>query len=239
MSDIATENDDLEPEEVFINILKKHGVSKIVAHFSGGGDDGQIHNIDHDGLISDPHKHPWPVEYPQSQANSHQPNTFFDFLHEVAYYMLEKTGYDWCNNDGGFGEVTIIPGIGHIFVDMNINEMSSENIPLDFSLSGSSSTPPPTTAQGSTSASVASNPVSKSVPLAAAVTKAACEGHLTPQHLDAFRSLETRASLYDFKAEDEQAIYQAVQQLGDQVSYREIMNKARDIRVAERQKGRV
>jgi hypothetical protein len=49
-----------------------------------------------------------------------------DLLHNAAYDILECTSYDWENNDGGYGAITIIPAEKKISVDMNIRIMSHE-----------------------------------------------------------------------------------------------------------------
>jgi hypothetical protein len=197
--------DDTDKQEM-LTILKKRGVSKITATFNGGGDSGQVDDIQCDGLVADPSKFPYPAEVqfnsPEEAKKHAEKRTFADYLDEIVDELLQETNYDWYNNDGGFGEVTIIPGNNYIHVDMNLNETTSQHYPLDLSLPDATCPPASVT------------PPSKPEDLAAALTRLAVEGHVTPSHLEKFRHMDTEAQLYRMTSEQEQAQYEAATQLG-------------------------
>jgi hypothetical protein len=178
-----------------LDILKRHGISKITATFNGGGDSGQVDNIDCDGLVARPGDHPYPQDWEENGYNWRGKNTFEDFLFELAEELLsyDTIGHDWINNDGGYGELIIVPGNDYIHVDLNLNEMTSEHVPLDLSLSGA--TPPP---------DVPVTPKSnENKSLHAVMTSLANQGLITPAHLDQFRGMMVEASLYKYRMEDE------------------------------------
>jgi hypothetical protein len=101
----------------FLTSLKiKYGINYIHAEFSGGGDSGEIHEIygmkDKDGNITDCTKFS-----PEEQGT----------VMEVFDKYLEETNYDWYNNDGGSGDITLNIETGAIECNMSINIMSSED----------------------------------------------------------------------------------------------------------------
>lgn len=74
-------------KKVILPALKKAKIETVEIYFDGCGDDGSINEI------------------------SAQPDALPDLtkqnVEEWAYKLLEGTGVDWYNNDGGFGEITI------------------------------------------------------------------------------------------------------------------------------------
>lgn len=48
--------------------------------------------------------------------------------------VLEASGYDWYNNDGGFGTLTFVVKTGKIDLDMNLNEQTSHQYPMTVKL---------------------------------------------------------------------------------------------------------
>lgn len=199
-----------------LDVLKRHGISKITADFNGGCDSGQVDHIDCDGLVSKPQDHPYPPEWTAEYRHATSKNTFLDWLHDIVDDLLRETEYDWYNNDGGFGQVTIIPGNNYIHVDMNLNEMTSEHHPLDLSL-------PDVTLPPSGMVTPASNVPEE---LGAALTRLANQGLITPSHLDVFRHMETEATLQRMGREMEYAKLDAAKELGLEDEMHRLQEKA-------------
>ena len=189
-------------KELMLGILKRHGIIKFTAEFSGGGDSGDVNGVSCDGLVSEPSKFDWPKEWDHGCWRGQ--DTFEDFLYCIAGELLECTGYDWVNNEGGYGELIIVPGHDYIHIDMNINGMTSEHIPCDLSLPSAGDydhLPAPETTQQSNG----------SKPLLAVLVSLASNGTITPAHLDAFRTMETEAGFYRLQAAHDTNRYQALQ----------------------------
>lgn len=87
--------------------LNKLGIAKTVTEFSGSGDSGDLNGT---------------VYY---DADDQVLDVEVNDIHDVVHAVLKNYGYDWYNNDGGFGTVTFHPKQGKINVDMNINEQHS------------------------------------------------------------------------------------------------------------------
>jgi hypothetical protein len=85
-------NDELE-EAAFVSSLKNMGITELVGEYDGSGDSGSIETIyceDEDGSIIS-------IE---SEVESK--------VEEMLYEVLSNNyDYDWYNNDGGYGRVTI------------------------------------------------------------------------------------------------------------------------------------
>ena len=86
--------------------MQAAGVNKVHISFSGGGDSGQVDEINitmADGFT--------------------EPEGLDDRLRDFAYKFLEGTGIDWYNNDGGQGEIefdlTSVPPAFSANVDVN------------------------------------------------------------------------------------------------------------------------
>lgn len=73
--------------------LKDAGVKVVEINYDGGGDSGQVDNIDFHGDNID-----------QSDLN----DRFEGPLQDLGYHILERHyDYDWYNNDGGYGAIRI------------------------------------------------------------------------------------------------------------------------------------
>jgi hypothetical protein len=128
--------------------MKRFGITALRVHFSGGGDSGQIDEINYNGLhqnsvelekmaiteeyeIQNGTVYEGGVQKPHMEKKT--PANMHDLVEDLTYEILQACQYDWCNNDGGQGSVYIFTGPEdgeHITVDMDINTMSQENFPI-------------------------------------------------------------------------------------------------------------
>lgn len=84
----------------FAAAFREAGIDYLKIEFDGSGDSGSITGIYLDGSWEAPVK-----------------GKLYELLENWAYELLEKTGVDWYNNDGGYGE---------IIFDMTENKFSYE-----------------------------------------------------------------------------------------------------------------
>jgi hypothetical protein len=83
--------------------LTIRGVSTVEIEFSGSGDSGSIDTIIVDYLAKDkPQETNW-----GSPDSPRIPEDLREALEEFSYALLETSGVDWYNNDGGQGAVKI------------------------------------------------------------------------------------------------------------------------------------
>lgn len=122
--------------------LLRCGVATVTVHFDGGGDSGQVEDIEVNWLLNGTDKtlKDVPLEGKLKQAMGQSWNgtawetrwtekegaTVHDIVEEVVYAALSATDIDWVNNDGGYGEVSIVPAEDTIKIDMNARFTSSE-----------------------------------------------------------------------------------------------------------------
>lgn len=73
--------------------LKDAGVKIVNIRYDGGGDSGQIEDVEYEGNFED-----------YSTINE----MFEKDLQDLGYHILEAHyDYDWYNNDGGYGDIII------------------------------------------------------------------------------------------------------------------------------------
>ena len=119
--------------------LRLHNVAKIVINFEGAGDSGSIDDVILLNASGDY------VRIPESTIawksmnygaeGKHVDTTLREAIEDLGYRMLDTTGIDWYNNDGGYGQIDIvISNIDDICVafDMNQRYMEVENFEFDF-----------------------------------------------------------------------------------------------------------
>ncbi len=96
--------------------LKSKGVSQIYCYFDGGGDSGEINEIDYktsvlkqydDGTLYDSHEDINPETELSSPLKSEDTSLVEGWLYDVIADKVNEYGGDWCNNDGGYGSVDI------------------------------------------------------------------------------------------------------------------------------------
>ena len=72
--------------------LRDHNVAKVEVNYSGGGDDGMIDDMD----------------FYDMDGNNIDNINIDDCLEEYFYsYICRHVQWDWINNDGGYGALTI------------------------------------------------------------------------------------------------------------------------------------
>lgn len=128
-----------------MKILASVGIREVIVCFNGEGDDGQIEDVTFKGVTEDLSKIPMPdTEDASSWApiNGYRmeaegrniqhipiygspPGDIEEFIHNFTYEVLEATGVDWVNNDGGFGEIRFFPFDGLVELDMNQRVMDT------------------------------------------------------------------------------------------------------------------
>lgn len=91
-----------------------YGITTIVAEFAGSGDSGEIESIT--GDFKD-------ETIGFTVEEEAELTTFFD-------NYLAQTEYDWYNNDGGYGDVTLNLKTYVVTCDMNVNYVESNSYQL-------------------------------------------------------------------------------------------------------------
>lgn len=116
--------------------LLQHRISTVTIEFDGSGDEGQIDRIrcimldDSEGSLAFPSAIPgtmipagatvWDSRQRQYVTQPvERPATMAEVLEDWAYKLLDRTGVDWVNNGGGFGEIVITPATDTIECDVN------------------------------------------------------------------------------------------------------------------------
>ena len=123
--------------------LKELGVTDVTFEFEGGGDEGQIEEVLTEPKVSlavpflgnEVAKDLFTIDDYQQYADLR------DVLESWAYKLLDETGEDWVNNEGGYGSITVT-GFQkeklEVVTDMNVRVLSRETsqhemeIPMDF-----------------------------------------------------------------------------------------------------------
>ena len=123
--------------------LKELGVTDVTFEFEGGGDEGQIEEV-----LTEP-KVSLAVPFLGNEVASdlfikdgyQEYADLRDVLESWAYKLLDETGEDWVNNEGGYGSITVTGFQSdklEVVTDMNVRVITNENsqhemeIPMDF-----------------------------------------------------------------------------------------------------------
>ena len=125
---------DDEDKKLLFQVLKQAGITKVTVCFDGGGDSGQIDSITAEGLIDGielrdipipPDGKPLSDEFPGVMGDDN--TNIYSLIESVCYSLLEHDSpCDWINNDGGYGEIYIVPEAESIHLDMNERIQGSE-----------------------------------------------------------------------------------------------------------------
>lgn len=115
--------------------LKMLGVAKIQIDFAGQGDSGEIehtelYNANEDIIPMPDDMVAWTKQTYGEQGAASKPVKLRDALEDIGYRVLDETGMDWYNNDGGQGRVFLTIDSGAVFgvnVDMEINITDTED----------------------------------------------------------------------------------------------------------------
>lgn len=118
--------------------LKMLGVTQVEIEFQGGGDSGEIYSVD---LLNGADGVPMPdgmVAWTKQVYGGAEPQTkqvtVKDALEDIGYRVLDATGMDWYNNDGGQGVVHLhLDGeLPTVKVDMSINITQTEDHEFEY-----------------------------------------------------------------------------------------------------------
>lgn len=127
----------LEQAKAILRLCKEKGATEIVVRFDGSGDSGSIDEVYIDL------KEPLIVEYDEESTrydgdkwvttSTTKQVQLRDALEQITYDMLEKTGIDWYNNDGGYGElnVDLVQGTIQLEVNSRYTEVTTDTFELD------------------------------------------------------------------------------------------------------------
>lgn len=139
-----------EKGKILFDAMKRLGITALQVNFDGAGDSGSIQDIYYNGLhqnsvdlknmrtdgvtieiangsVSDG-KGNW-----VKQIETKSPQNMYELIEEISYEILSDANYNWCNNDGGFGDLyffTEPDGSEHVRIDMNTRYSTSENHPI-------------------------------------------------------------------------------------------------------------
>ena len=117
-------------------VLREHGVTRVTVSFEGSGDNGSIEDVHY----KSPDAFNAEAVIVQHTTTYHRfedgqwirgteltENTLNDAIENLTYDYLVETGADWCNNDGGYGELLIDVQRGTVALDVNVRYTESTN----------------------------------------------------------------------------------------------------------------
>jgi len=132
---------DPSSDQYICAVLRKLGIESVTIDFDGSGDSGDIHGIQANGLFDELQKYPvadlpilthggnevcWPhcnKNKSMMEKNLQTYNNMQDWVQDwVMNNILSILEYDWVNNDGGGGTITIEPAIDTITLEGYWNE---------------------------------------------------------------------------------------------------------------------
>ena len=127
-----------------IQKLRDLGVNEILIEFDGSGDSGSIYSIDFYDLNNKLMKADIEVEYPHTKSYYKDGDwvseetiknlSVAEALESFCYDELERTGIDWYNNDGGFGQMRISIA-DKVEINLEVNQRYTEYNTDNFELS--------------------------------------------------------------------------------------------------------
>lgn len=118
---VATPEEDgnwYDRKGVLYDFLKEHNFTKVVIEFSGSGDDGDIESIYFMTKAEDGSSQV--VDYDEKNPLLLEETDIYDVLKEFGYLILNMSGYDWVNNEGGYGTIAVEVEERKTHLDMNI-----------------------------------------------------------------------------------------------------------------------
>jgi hypothetical protein len=92
--------------------MKMLGVKYVAISFQGGGDSGEIYSIDMYNMNNEGMEMPsdmvsWTKQVYGDQVKTQSNISIDKALDDIGYRVLDATGMDWYNNEGGQGTMTI------------------------------------------------------------------------------------------------------------------------------------
>ncbi|MBM6583841.1 hypothetical protein ILT44_26940 [Microvirga sp. BT689] len=135
-----------QTEDLRTAILKRlteNDIAEAHIEFDGYGDEGQVQDISGTKADGTPGSLDWPCDIPgkvkqtvggtpgggtgtTGAMEESRSMTMRELLDDWAYELLESVGVDWINEDGGYGEVIIIPSEDVVRCEMNVRITDSE-----------------------------------------------------------------------------------------------------------------
>jgi hypothetical protein len=116
-------------KEEILKVLKKEKVAYVLVHFDGGGDSGSIEQVCFQGKGQNELKISSTIDFYDIEShfsNGEYVKTFKksqkslrDAFESIADEILEETGVDWYNNEGGYGDIVFNVNEGTVHCDMN------------------------------------------------------------------------------------------------------------------------
>jgi hypothetical protein len=114
--------------------MKMLGVKEVSISFQGGGDSGEIYSIDTYNMNNESIPIPddmvsWTKQVYGDQEKTQSNISIDKVLDDIGYRVLDATGMDWYNNEGGQGTVHIYfdDELPRIEVNMEINVTHTED----------------------------------------------------------------------------------------------------------------
>jgi hypothetical protein len=114
--------------------MKMLGVKEVSISFQGGGDSGEIYSIDTYNMNNESIPIPddmvsWTKQVYGDQEKTQSNISIDKVLDDIGYRVLDATGMDWYNNEGGQGTVHIYfdDELPRIEVGMEINVTHTED----------------------------------------------------------------------------------------------------------------
>ena len=110
-------DDDMTPQ-AFVDLMKKLGIATVRASFNGSGDSGEIYDtsfVKEDDTLVEPDK---------------------DVDNWWVGYVSESIPFDWYNNEGGWGEVTLNVSEGKMDIDGHQRYEASNHMPSQVVIEG-------------------------------------------------------------------------------------------------------
>lgn len=127
-----------QEKETLLTQLNLLGAKEVIVEFRGGGDDGQVDGVFYIDRNNETQDIPndmiaWTtMTYGNQQPDTRQ-TKLQNVLEDLCYRALDNTGLDWCNNEGGQGQLTIDfrESPPTIELHVGINTMSTEDYNFD------------------------------------------------------------------------------------------------------------
>jgi len=115
---------------VLFNALAEAGITKVVVHFDGYGDSGQIEDIAALAGEADAAIPPTAIEIIRPRWGGSEPDadscSLSDAIEALSYDALEETHGGWENNEGAYGDFTFDVAERTITLDYNERYETSE-----------------------------------------------------------------------------------------------------------------
>ncbi len=122
-----------QEKETLLTQLNLLGAKRVCVEFRGGGDEGEIEGTYFKDKNDETQDIPndmiaWTKQTYGEQKSETKNETLVEVLEDLCYRALDEAGHDWCNNDGGQGELIIdfTESPPKIDLSVGINTLSTE-----------------------------------------------------------------------------------------------------------------